>query len=230
MVRARTLIPLGLAACMATDAVDGGPTGMAVDGSGGSEDADPGTDGDPHSPTGDPTDTDATDSDPPDAPAGLGALPTPSCADEAPGGEVGDCAATGRLRAADGSTFDLATVAGKVVLIDHSAIWCSTCKLFADHGQGLLDTHGTDRLAVITVLYENAGFEADVTQDDLVAWRDAFELSHPVLADEGRAYRNGYGGRERPLVLVVGTDGRIVSRTGANAAQVDEAVATALGE
>ncbi|MCB9663951.1 MAG: TlpA family protein disulfide reductase [Alphaproteobacteria bacterium] len=174
------------------------------------------------------TETDApdADTDAPDADLeGLhGALPTATCRDEVPASAEGDCLRTFTLPDATGALHPLGAQAGKVLVVDFSAYWCSTCRRLAPHGQELLDRHGTDDLHVVTVIYESADGLAPVADAELEDWADAFGLTHPVLADRDSSVRDRFGGRERPLVLVVGRDGRIASRTGSVVEVIDATV------
>lgn len=196
----RSSLPLVFAAaCMAppTDVPDDADTVDTVDSAAQPADSDPGT---------------------------LGALPTEACARTAPGTAPGDCLTDFTLPDATGGTHTLADHAGKVVLVDFSAVWCTTCRHLAPHGQELLDTYGADDLHVVTVLYESQDGLTPVADEDLTAWAEAFGLSHPVLADRDSALRDTFGGRERPLVIVADRDGRILQRLGADVSVIDATV------
>lgn len=144
------------------------------------------------------------------------------------GGEVGDCAPDFVLRDAEGVRHRLSDLRVRVVALDLSTMWCTFCKQAAPTGESLHKAYGDD-LASVTVLWEDVDGN-DPDADDLATWSETFGLTHLVLADEGAATRDAWGGPGRPVLLVVDRRGRVTFRAnGARLEDWEDAVADAVG-
>ncbi len=93
--------------------------------------------------------------------------------------------------------------AGKVVILDFVMLNCAPCIV------------GTTALENLTAPYENShpgrvhiysfGFLDSYTCEQLLAWRNNNEFSHPVFSN-GEEQVNYYGGMGMPTIVVVGTN------------------------
>ena len=70
-------------------------------------------------------------------------------------------------------------------------MWCYPCQQAAyDHNDMLYRFRGED-IVYITVLLENFQRETP-SQDDLIAWRDQFEIASPILQGRTSLYGQDY--------------------------------------
>ena len=104
---------------------------------------------------------------------------------EQTGNELDACAPALALPGADGSMWSLADQRQRVVLVQFSAAWCGTCQQQASVHERLYAEWETDGFVSVTVLKGDENFEAP-TEEDAVAWKDYFGITHPVLFDEER--------------------------------------------
>jgi peroxiredoxin len=142
---------------------------------------------------------------------------------------VGDCAPDFVLDDANGTAWRLYDHAGDVIVLDFSAMWCPHCQRLADDLQDIHARLAASGVSVATVLTEDTRSQPPDAQD-LLAWTDAYDLTHPVLADPGARIEADFGGYYQPNVLVIGRDMVVRWRStgGGAAAGVNAAVDAAL--
>lgn len=145
------------------------------------------------------------------------------------GTALGDCAPDATFPEADGGAVTLSDALGKVVVIDMSAMWCHICQDLAPYGNEVVGTYDSGDLLYLTLLYENTG-GGSPTVGNLATWKSAYALLHPVVGDTDRAYRDLWGGRERPLVVVIGKDGTVRWRGGPDTTAIDATLVDAVAE
>lgn len=85
-----------------------------------------------------------------------------------------------RLLDQDGDSIELYDFEGDVILVDFSTMWCSVCKIVAEHVQEMHDQYSP--FSIITVLTENTSGNPP-TVDNLKEWSDEYGITTaPVLA------------------------------------------------
>jgi len=128
-----------------------------------------------------------------------GFSPAPQSAQAAPG-ILGQPATDIKGIDATGAPFALASLKGKVILLDVSTAWCFYCKQDAPSLQYLYKTYGPKGLAVVTCLTEDANGAA-VTLAGLRAWVSTYGLTQTVMND---ASGTANGVAENAYVRVTG--------------------------
>ncbi len=108
------------------------------------------------------------------------------------------------LTSVTGPKLDLATLRGKVVLVDFFATWCGPCKDTIPHLVDLQRRLGNKGLQVV-------GLSAD-DDDDQLAVREfvtTYRINYPVaLAPE--SVRDDYGLRAVPVLFIIDKKGAVV--------------------
>jgi len=136
-------------------------------------------------------------------------LSGPACEQGAESGEgVGSLIEDFALEDQHGETVLLSDFCGQVILLQMGAMWCPTCQSEAERIPELLESFGTDFVA-LNVLSEN-GAGDPARPVDLDAWAEHFDLTSPVLADPGwRIWDRYFPSHTTPRSILIGADGRI---------------------
>ena len=122
------------------------------------------------------------------------------------GVEVGKPAPAITTTLIDGSTFDLATMSGKVVVVHFWATWCVPCRTEMPAFEAFYRAHKSEGLAVLAITLD--------THDDLAKVRTVMrDFSYPAALLENTTAK-GYGRIWRvPLTFVIDRHG-ILRRNG----------------
>jgi len=109
----------------------------------------------------------------------------------------------------DGTPFDQASLAGKVVLVDFWATWCGPCVAEIPRVRALYDRYHDRGFDVV-------GIGLDEDPADLAAFVAKHEIPWPIIhdrrSDDGRPpLAERYGIAAIPTMILVGRDGRVVS-------------------
>jgi thiol-disulfide isomerase/thioredoxin len=114
-----------------------------------------------------------------------------------------------KAKTLDGRQFDLAAMSGKVVLIHYWATWCEPCKQDMETIRALQAKYGTQGFSPIGVNVDHAAADttAFVRSNKSLTWPQLFETGglDSRLATE-------LGILTLPTMLLVGRDGKVVSR------------------
>lgn len=132
-----------------------------------------------------------------------------------------------RSRSISGATWDLASMRGKVVLVDFWATWCPPCRKTIPHLIELQNEYGDRGLEVVGISLDQGG-EQLVTQ-----FVQQSGINYPIVVDGSGTYANRFGGVEGiPTVFLIDKQGRIAARQqGAGPKEmIQAAVESLLGE
>jgi thiol-disulfide isomerase/thioredoxin len=103
-----------------------------------------------------------------------------------------------------GKKIDLASFAGKPLVLNMWATWCGPCKIETPQLMGLADKYRARGLAVV-------GLNVDDTAEDVRAFANELKVNYPMLIGVGQTAlleAVGYEG-ELPLSLLIKPDGTI---------------------
>ena len=115
---------------------------------------------------------------------------------------LGCAHAGGGLQSADGKSFELKQVAGKVVLLDFWATWCQPCKATLPATQRIADKLGPRGFAAYVVNVEKQSIEVGLFLKEL-------KVSLPVLRDPGGVQAEAMGGANLPFAVLIDRQGAV---------------------
>ena len=128
---------------------------------------------------------------------GEGEMPEPELAFK-----VGDAAPEFALKDLAGTEVTLASLKGKVVLLDFWATWCGPCKMAMPTIQKLHEEYASKGVAILGVnTWEK---KADAAK----AYMESKKFTYPCLLD-GDKLAESYGIRGIPTLVVIGKDGKL---------------------
>lgn len=139
------------------------------------------------------------------APEGYGKMEPPAQAPEAPSlkFKAGDAAPAFELVDLSGATVSLASLQGKVVLLDFWATWCGPCKAAMPAIQKIHDDYKDKGVAVLGInTWENK-------EDAAKQYVGKKGFTYPCLL-KGDDLAKAYGMTGIPTLVVIGKDGKIV--------------------
>ena len=139
------------------------------------------------------------------APEGYGKMEAPAQAEEGPSlkFKAGDAAPPFELVDLSGATVSLASLKGKVVLLDFWATWCGPCKAAMPAIQKIHDDYKGKGVAVLGInTWENK-------EDAAKQYIDKKGFTYPCLL-KGDDLAKAYGMTGIPTLVVIGKDGKIV--------------------
>lgn len=125
----------------------------------------------------------------------------------------------------EGETFELASLyeqpGNKLLMVVTASGWCTACIEEQPKLQELHDAFSCQGLAVMVAVFQDQNYEAAVPRD-AENWQRRFDLTFPVLADEGFVLSDYYDESLTPMVMLVDAETmEIVSiETGYNEANV----------
>ncbi|MDQ3818721.1 MAG: TlpA family protein disulfide reductase [Acidobacteriota bacterium] len=124
---------------------------------------------------------------------------------ESEGAKRGDAVAPDfTLTDLEGNRVDLKSFRGRVVLLNFWATWCPFCAEEMPYLESLRLRYGKKGLVVLGITDEDA--------DAARAFLKSHGYTFTTLVDEGGKVGESYGIERIPTTVVIGRDGRIVSR------------------
>lgn len=120
---------------------------------------------------------------------------------------IGSNAPELHLARLSGEKLSMADLRGRVVFVNFWGTWCAPCRTEAPSLERMyrkLKPEGFEILAV--------SIDAPGARDEVVAFRDEFELSFPILLDPGKEVYRAYQATGVPETFMLDRDGRLVER------------------
>jgi peroxiredoxin len=116
---------------------------------------------------------------------------------------VGDPVPPFRLQTLDGKTLDIASLKGKVVLLDFWATWCGPCRQAMPEIKALLQKNTGKPLVVVSVSADqDAKAPAEFAHANGMTWMQAWD-------GQGKVIAGVFGTHSLPSYVVIDADGRI---------------------
>lgn len=118
---------------------------------------------------------------------------------------AGEPAPVFELPLLDGATISLASLRGRVVLLNFWATWCKPCE---DEMPAMQRLHtalaGTD--------FELVAVSVDASRDDVAQFRDRLGLTFPIARDPDKRVSEAYQSYRFPESYLIDREGKILSR------------------
>ncbi len=101
--------------------------------------------------------------------------------------------------------LSLASLEGKVVLVNFWATWCEPCEREMPAMERLYN-------ALPREDFEMVAISIDESKEEVAAFQDRYRLSFPIVLDSDKLVNAAYQTMGVPESLLIGVDGRIVER------------------
>jgi len=105
----------------------------------------------------------------------------------------------------DGGSISLATLRGRVVVLNFWATWCKPCE---DEMPAMQRLHA----ALAGPDFELVAVSVDASRDDVVKYRDRLGLTFPIALDPDKRVAEAYQSFRYPESYLIDREGRILSR------------------
>lgn len=106
----------------------------------------------------------------------------------------------------EGDTISLEELQGQVVLVNFWGTWCGPCRREMPDLQEAYDANVDNGFTILALATRGD------TTEDVIEFRDEFELTFPLIVDEGDVINDEYGIVNRPSTFILDQDGVIVFR------------------
>lgn len=105
----------------------------------------------------------------------------------------------------EGSSIELSSFSGRVVLLNFWATWCEPCEREMPAMERLYQSLSRDDFELIAVAIDDK-------EEDVRAFQERYRLSFPILLDLDQAVYGSYQTMGVPESLLIDREGRIVER------------------
>jgi thiol-disulfide isomerase/thioredoxin len=125
------------------------------------------------------------------------------------------------MYALDGKPFTLASLKGKVVVLDFWASWCAPCRKSFPFMDALQKQHVAEGLQVV-------GLTLEEDDDAVNGFLDAVPVGFTIARDTTERSGEAFGVVAMPTTFLIGRDGRIEARFEGGDASVHDKIETAV--
>jgi thiol-disulfide isomerase/thioredoxin len=96
--------------------------------------------------------------------------------------DMGDKACDFRLTDQTGTTWDLYSHTGDVIVLDFSTVWCPPCQIAGHYMQALQDDYESEGVQIVTILIDGIEGTIPPTTEEIEEWVDVHSITTaPVL-------------------------------------------------
>ena len=110
------------------------------------------------------------------------------------------------LKELGGRKISLNELRGKVILVTFSSLSCSPCQKLASSFEKLDEVIKSKEVVLLTVAVKER-------QEDLLKYKEKFNVSIPILIDEDESVAKAYQIRGRHETFFINREGKIVGKT-----------------
>ncbi len=123
--------------------------------------------------------------------------------------KVGDTAPDFTVREADGGTYRLSDLRGKVVMLQFTASWCGVCRKEMPFIEDEIWLPGKDKGLVLV------GIDRDEPEATVSKFRKEMKITYPLALDPGAGIFGLYAEKEAGVTrnVIIGRNGRIIFLT-----------------
>lgn len=104
-----------------------------------------------------------------------------------------------------GGRLSLASLEGKVVLVNFWATWCEPCKREMPAMERLYNSLPREDFEMVAI-------SIDESKEDVATFQDSYQLSFPIVLDSDKRVNASYQTMGVPESLLIDVDGNIVER------------------
>lgn len=126
-----------------------------------------------------------------------------------------------RLQRMDGASFSLATLKGRIVVLDFWASWCVPCRASVPFFNELQQKYGTQALSVVGLTLEEDG-------DAVHGFLDDIPTSYLILRDPSGSAGEAFGVEAMPTTFLLDAEGRVAARFEGSDKKVHARIAAAV--
>lgn len=114
-----------------------------------------------------------------------------------------------RLQTADGTTFNLATLKGKIVLVDFWASWCMPCRASIPHLKALYQQYNDKGFDILSVSIDqnNKAWKTAMLKEAM-PWLQAIDKYEN--GKDASVLMNELGIQSVPFAIMLGKDGKVI--------------------
>jgi thiol-disulfide isomerase/thioredoxin len=133
----------------------------------------------------------------------------------------GDAAPNVTMYAQDGKPFSLASLKGKVVVLDFWASWCAPCRKSFPFLDALQTRHAAEGLQVV-------GLTLEEDDDAVNGFLEAVPVGFTVARDTSERAGEAFGVVAMPTTFLIDREGRVVARFEGGDSSVHDKIETAV--
>jgi peroxiredoxin len=121
------------------------------------------------------------------------------------GVRMGNIASTFTETDANGNSFSLESLRGKVILINFSTMWCGPCRQEASQLMSIYNTYKERGLEIIQCIYQDEDGNPS-NQSDINRWIQEYSITYTVCTDPDRSSVDTYNFSAIPFNVIIDRD------------------------